>query len=129
MKFLNIFTAAFLLSTTAFADDFNLYYAATTSTTANKIEAVANLQKLTFENGTMVVIRKDGTTSTINLSSIRKLYFATEEAVGIDDVKANDDTTAPKGEVYDLTGRKINLDPNNLPKGLYIIDGKKKLIR
>ena len=120
--------AACILSMTALADDFNLYSATATSG-SNKIESVDNLQKLTFENGTMVVIRKDGTTSTINLSSISKLYFSTEEAVGIEDVTAEDDATATKGEVYDLTGRKINIAPNNLPKGLYIIDGKKKFIR
>ena len=129
MKSHTLLTAAFLLSTMAFADDFNLYYDATTSTESRKIESVENLQKLTFEKGTMTVILKNGNTTTVNLSNVKKLFFSTEEAVGIEDVKADDDTTAKKGEVYDLTGRKVNIDPNNLPKGLYIINGKKKLIR
>ena len=130
MKFFKILAAAFLLSTTAFADDFSLYYDATSSTTSTKIDAVDNLQKLTFENGTMTVIRKDGTTSTVSLSSIKKLFFSTEETVGIEDVKTENPATR-KGEVYDLTGRKISIDLNSqlLSKGLYIIDGKKKLIR
>lgn len=130
MKHLSTFVAAFLLGMTAFADDFNLYYDATAGTEGNKIESVENLQKLTFEDGKMVVIRKDGTTSTVNISSIQRLYFSTDETVAIEEVKA-ENTTAKKGEVYDLTGRKLNIDPESqqLPKGIYIIDGKKKLIR
>ena len=130
MKKMTILAAALMLSATAFADDFNLYYDTTAGTENNMIESVANLQKLTFENGTMKVIRKDGTTSTVSIADIKRLFFSTEETVAIKDVKV-EDTTAKTGEVYDLTGRKLNVNLSNhqLPKGIYIIDGKKVLVK
>ena len=113
-----------------FADDFNLYYDSQAGTANTKIEAVNNLQKLTFENGNMVVIMKDGTSTSLPMADIKRLFFASDTAVGIEEVK--EETTAEKkGEVYDLTGRKlnINLESEQLPKGIYIIDGQKVFIQ
>lgn len=113
-----------------FADDFNLYYDSQAGTANTKIEAVSNLQKLTFENGNMVVIMKDGTSTSLPMADIKRLFFASDTAVGIEEVK--EETAAEKkGEVYDLTGRKlnINLESEQLPKGIYIIDGKKVFIQ
>lgn len=113
-----------------FADDFNLYYDSQAGTANTKIEAVSNLQKLTFENGNMVVIMKDGTSTSLPMADIKRLFFASDTAVGIEEVK--EETTAEKkGEVYDLTGRKlnINLESEQLPKGIYIIDGQKVFIQ
>lgn len=127
MKHLSTIAVAFLLGTTAFADDFNLYYDATTGTEGNKIDAVENLQKLTFENGTMTIIRKDGTTSTLSVANIQRLFFSTDETVAIEEVKA-DNTAAKHSGVYDMTGRKIDAQ-QRLSKGLYIIDGKKIFVK
>ena len=113
-----------------FADDFNLYYDSQAGTANTKIEAVSNLQKLTFENGNMVAVMKDGTSTSLPMADIKRLFFASDTAVGIKEVK--EETTAEKkGEVYDLTGRKlnINLESGQLPKGIYIIDGKKVFIQ
>lgn len=130
MKHLSILAVAFMLGIAAFADDFNLYYVATTSADNNKIESVANLQKLTFQDGTMVVTRKDGTTSTISIADIQRLFFSTDATVAIEDVKA-EGTGDKENEVYDLTGRKLNIDPTQqqLPKGIYIMNGKKVLAK
>lgn len=118
---------ALTLGLSAFADDFNLYYNSAEGTENKKIETVANLQKLTFENGNMIVTIKDGTSTTLPTASITRLFFSTETAVGIEEVKS----TEKKGEVYDLTGRKLNVDPKEgkLPKGIYIIDGQKVIIK
>lgn len=118
---------ALTLGLSAFADDFNLYYNSAEGAENNKIETVANLQKLTFENGNMIVTIKDGTSTTLPTASITRLFFSTETAVGIEEVKS----TEKKGEVYDLTGRKLNVDPKEgkLPKGIYIIDGQKVIIK
>ena len=124
-----VFSCSLLLSF-AESDDFNLYYDATAGTEAKKIEAVANLQKLTFENGKMTVIKKDGTTSVVNVANIQRLFFATSEAVvGIEEIEA--ETRCEKEGVYDLMGRRLDVDLNKqqLPKGLYIIDGKKVLVK
>ena len=128
MKKLLTLITVLMLGLSAFADDFNLYYDSTEGK-VNKIESVANLHKLTFEEGKLVITLKDGTSTSLPTAGITRLYFNTEKAVNIEDVE---ETTADKkGEVYDLTGRKLNIDINSekLPKGIYIIDGQKVLIK
>ena len=119
-----------MLSTTVMADDYSLYYVGTTSTTNNKIETVANIRKLTFEDGKMTVTRTDGTTSQLNIASMKRLFFSTDAVTAIEGVK-EDATHMKKGEVYDLTGRKLSIDltKQKLPKGIYIIDGQKVLVK
>ena len=130
MKNLLTLAAAVMLSTTVMADDYSLYYVGTTSTTNNKIETVTNIRKLTFEDGKMTVTRTDGTTSQLNIASMKRLFFSTDAVTAIEGVK-EDATHMEKGEVYDLTGRKLSIDltKQKLPKGIYIIDGQKVLVK
>lgn len=125
-----IFTlaTALALGLSAFAEDLNLYYDSADGT-ANKIESVANLQKIVFEDGTLVVMLKDGTSASLPTEGMTRLYFNTETAVGIDGVKEG--SAAKKGEVYDLTGRKLSvgIDGENLPKGIYVVDGQKVIVK
>ena len=124
-----VLSFSFLVS---FADDFNLYYDTTAGETDKKIESVANLQKLTFKDGQMTVVRTDGTTSILTISTIKRLFFSTTEGLTpIEDVKAEDIIDVKKGEVYDLMGRKLNIDLNKgkLPKGIYIVSGKKVFVK
>lgn len=120
---------ATLLSLSAFADDFNLYYDTTAGDTGKKIESIANLQKIKFENGNLVCVRTDGTTQTLAISSVRRLFFSTDTSiVAIDEVK---EESADNGqdEIYDLMGRKLELSKKDLPKGIYIVNGKKLLVK
>ena len=126
MKKLLTLAIVLTLGLSAFADDFNLYYDSAEGKN-NKIETVANLQKLTFENGNLVITFKDGTSTSLPTEGMTRLFLNTDTAVGIDNVK--EETASKKGEVYDLTGRKLNIDINELPKGIYIIDGQKVLIK
>ena len=128
MKKIITLTTALALGLSAFADDFNLYYDSAEEN-GNKIESVSNLQKLTFEDGKLVVTLKDGTSKSLPTAGITRLFFNTDKAVGIEEVE--EVTANKKGEVYDLTGRKLSIDLNNekLPKGIYIIDGQKVLVK
>lgn len=126
MKKLLTMATALTLGLSAFADDFNLYYDSAEEEN-NKIEAVANMQKIVFEDGNLVVTLKDGTSKSIPTAGITRLFFSTETAVGIEDV--NVATTDRKGDVYDLTGRKLNIGINELPKGIYLVNGQKVLIK
>ena len=130
MKKNMILSAAVLLSATAFADDFNLYYDSSAGNTGIKIESVANLQKITFEDGKMVAFTTDGKTQTLNTADIKRLFFSTENTVSIEGVEEG--AAGEKAyEVFDLMGRKINIDPQTgkLPKGVYIVNGKKILVK
>lgn len=125
MKKLFTLATALTLGLSAFADDFNLYYNSAEGDN-NKIESVDNLQKLIFENGNLVVTLKDGTSTSLPTEGITRLFFSTEKGiVGIEEVEEAN----RKGEVYDLTGRKLSIDINELLKGIYIVDGKKILVK
>lgn len=132
MKKLLTFAAALLFGFSAFADDsdFHLYYDSATDGTVNtQLSAVANIQKITFENGKVVLTQKDGKKVETAISAIKRLFFSTPENVGINAPEM--DTVAKNGEAYDLTGRKLRIDisKTQLPKGIYIIDGKKVLVK
>lgn len=124
-----IFSAlTFMCAMAAFADDFNLYYDSAEGTQNNKIEAVANLKKIVFEDGKIVAILADGTKKETPLTDVKRLYFNTESAVSIAGIK---EESIGKQGIYDLTGRALNIDINKdkLPKGIYIVDGKKVMVK
>lgn len=133
--------ALFCLS--AMAEDFNLYIinAASEKTTY----AVTDLQKITFEDGSVVVTTTAGTTATVAISDIAKMYFNTESAEGINAISQSaisfDGNTihfaesADKVSVYSASGSLVatgsqlagsTLSLSDMPHGVYIvaIDGK-----
>lgn len=130
MKRKIVFVATLMLSTIAWAEDFNLYYTATSDGTNVKVESVKNLQKVVFENGNMVITFKDGSSKTVALSLVQRLRFFTDSGiVGVEEVKNAE--ACMKHQVHDLTGRKLgdNINIKQLPKGTYIIDGQKTFIK
>jgi hypothetical protein len=130
MKRKIVFVATLMLSTIAWAEDFNLYYTATSDGTNVKVESVKNLQKVVFENGNMVITFKDGSSKTVALSLVQRLRFFTDSGiVGVEDVKNAE--ACMKHQVHDLTGRKLgdNINIKQLSKGTYIIDGQKTFIK
>lgn len=129
-KMLSLTAVLMLSASTALADDFKLYYIAEDGNVASQTWEVASLKKITFENGQMNVITTDDQVSSLPTSGIQSLVFYTEEGItGIEDTKDKSAAPATKSEVYDLMGRRIDTDREELPKGLYIIDGKKTLIK
>ncbi len=130
MRKIFVSVVAMMLGISAFADDITLYYDSTEGAKNNELSAVSQLRKLTFENGNLVLTMKNGTVKSTSLASIKRLFFANSESVGIEDVvEENIDATKAGKDVYDLTGRKLNVNFKALPKGIYIIDGKKVLVK
>lgn len=123
---------ALAVSLTASADDFSLYYDSTSGTKNTEVSAVANLQKIVFDNqGNMVIYMKNGTTETVSLSSVSRLFFSTPKTVSIKDVKGKSSGSfTSSDQIFDLTGRKVSVDSSSqLTPGIYIINGKKTLIK
>jgi len=119
---------ALAASLTASADDFSLYYDLASGVKNTEVSAVSNLQKLVFDKeGKLIIYKKDGSSQTLDISNVSRLFFSTPQTV---DIKKVDNE---KGEmnVFDLTGRKVNANQsaNKLPKGIYIINGKKTIIK
>lgn len=130
MKRKIVFVATLMLSTIAWAEDFNLYYTAASDGTNVKVESVKNLQKVVFENGNMVITFKDGSSKTVALSLVQRLRFFTDSGiVGVEEVKNAE--ACMKHQVHDLTGRELgdNINIKQLSKGTYIIDGQKTFIK
>ena len=128
-KMLSLMAVLALGALTAEAEDFNLYCVAKDGTLATQKWEVNKLQKITFEEGKMHVIAKDGSTTDVSTAGIQKLVFNTEKGItGIEEVQDENQNQA-KEEVYDLMGRKLDIAIDQLPKGIYIIAGKKTLIK
>ena len=99
-KMLSLMAVLALGALTAEAEDFNLY-----------------------------CVAKDGSTTDVSTASIQKLVFNTEKGItGIEEIQDENQNQA-KEEVYDLMGRKLDIAIDQLPKGIYIIAGKKTLIK
>ncbi len=60
-------------------------------------------------------------------------YHAIDDITGIFEIKDETLKMKNEGAVYDLSGRRISADANSLPvtlnKGIYIINGKKVVIK
>ena len=58
-----------------------------------------------------------------------KISFFVDETTGISDIKSK--TKVDSDAVYNINGQYVgkNIDSNTLPKGVYIINGKKKIVK
>ena len=124
-----------LCSAKAVADDFKLYYTDADGVLSANSWDVASLQKITFADGQMTLISTDGSSSSLSMSGIQKLTFFTDEGVTpIQAVQAEegqpDSSAKPSRQgIYDLMGRRLSLSADQLHPGIYIINGKKTLIK
>lgn len=73
MKPKTLLLAALLAATAAHADDLSLYLEPTAGETTSY--EVSTLQKMTFENGKVVLTKKDGTTSSTAIATLSRMYF------------------------------------------------------
>ena len=53
------------------------------------------------------------------------IFMYDDEVTGIDDVEVR---VVVEG-IYDLNGRKLDIAPEDLPKGIYIVNGKKQMVK
>ena len=113
----------FMLACTmqAMADDFN--YLTVCYNNIEKSITLETIQKITFENGNAVIATSNGDES-FPLTQLEKMYFA-ETATRIEKVATEEQSN--RKEIYDLCGRRLPNAP--LHKGLYIINGKKVIIK
>lgn len=111
--------AMLAVSTMAFADDYQ--YLTMGYNSIEKSILLETIQKITFENGNVVVATSNGN-ETFPQSQMEKMYFSTEPTAikSVSTEKEKTDNT-----VYDLSGRRVM----NPQKGIYIVDGKKVVIK
>ena len=135
MKKLSFTVIAAFCSIIAFADDYYLNVIAN----ATDSYATANLKKITFENGNVVVTTNTGTNTLYAISSISKMYFSST-SLGIGTIRndrsfAWDGTTLSlkglngKVRVYQPSGSLVfsesanaqSINLSHLAKGVYVV--------
>ncbi|MCF0184059.1 MAG: hypothetical protein HUK01_06965 [Bacteroidaceae bacterium] len=105
-------------SLTAAADDFNYLEVENKNGTTLDI-ALANLRKVTFAAGNMVVETSEGETTSVALDELARLYFSASPTP-VTGVKAEAKTGIVG--VYTLDGRQLKTSQADvLPGGVYIV--------
>ena len=135
-----MFSLMMLVAANALAEDNYLYIQSSTGETVDW--SVPSLQKMTFQNGNVVITKKDGTSTYTPISFISRMYISTPSANGIESVGNNGQCTwdgerlhvnAPAGsavKVYSvngvlvsqtlLTDTSVNLQ--GLNRGMYVVN-------
>lgn len=84
------------------------------------------VSNLTF-NGNNVTLQFDDNTSLTEDMSKVSISLSYENTTGITNIKSMDNSG--KSKVYNLNGQYMGKDANALNKGVYIINGKKTVIK
>ena len=84
MKKLIVLSVVLLMSIGAFADDYYSFYIAVTTSQQPTGYKVSDIQKLTFENGNIVVNLKNGNKESTAISVVSRMYFSLQAAVAED---------------------------------------------
>ena len=112
----------------AWGEDFTLSYVDSDGVKHTYSWDVSTLQKITFTDGEMKVITTDNvTTQTVAISEMQSLELYNDEYAN--DIQKIDQPNEKPKACYDLMGRRLTTELDKLPKGIYIIDGKKTLIK
>ena len=113
MKKLLLITMALCLSLGAMAD-------------GEKID-VSTLSKVTFEGNQVVLHYKNGTTSMVDMATVT---IDLSSATSVEDRLAITEKAGIEGKnIYNLKGQLVGTSAARLEKGIYIVGGKKVVIK
>ena len=113
--------ALLAIGTMAYADDYK--YLTIGYNSVEKSIELATIQKITFNDGNVVVATNNGDQA-FPLNQMEKMFFS-PTATGIEAINKNQGSMFNGQSVYDLTGRRVE----KATKGIYIVDGKKIVIK
>lgn len=129
-----------LVAVNVMAEDNHLYIQSSTGETLDW--SVPSLQKMTFQNGNVVVTMKNGTSTYTPISSVSRMYICTPSVNGIESVEGDVQCTwdgerlhvnAPAGsavKVYSVNGVLVSqtrltdtsVDLQGLNRGMYVVN-------
>ena len=129
-----------LVAANVMAEDNHLYIQSSTGETLDW--SVSSLQKMTFQNGNVVVTMKNGTSTYTPISSVSRMYICTPSVNGIESVEGDVQCTwdgerlhvkAPAGsavKVYSVNGVLVSqtrltdtsVDLQGLNRGMYVVN-------
>lgn len=135
-----LFSLMMLVATNALAEDNHLYILSSAGETLDW--SVPTLQKMTFQNGNVVITKKDGTSTYTPISSVSRMYISTPSANGIESVEGGVQcawdgerlhVNAPAGSavrVFSVNGVLVSqtrltdtsVDLQGLNRGMYVVN-------
>ena len=118
MKKVYLFLLGALLSTAAMADNKQ-------TLTIGGAQVSNTVKEITFDGDNVKLIYADGTDDTQDMSLV-KLSFA-YITTGISNIETSNKVLA--GKVFNLNGQLVGTSTQNLSKGIYIVNGKKVIIK
>ena len=107
-----------LLSTAAMADNEQ-------TVTIGGSQVGKTVKEITFDGDNVTLSYADGTDETKDISLV-KLSFA-YSTTGISNIETSNKVLA--GKVFNLNGQLVGTSTQNLNKGIYIVNGKKVIIK
>lgn len=108
-----------LLSVNAFAEN--------KQTVTIDVQAVGKtVKEITFDGDNVILSYSDNTSDTKDMSLV-SLAFTYDGTTGIDQVETTE--KALQGKVFNLNGQYVGTSTEGLAKGVYIVNGKKVIIK
>ena len=128
------------VNTVLLAEDNHLYIQPNAGETL--VWSVPTLQKMTFQDGQVVLTKKDGTTAYAPIATVKRMYISTPSVEGVGEVKSALPCTWEGGflriqatdgtpvTIYNVAGTPVVrqalvggiVDLRNQPSGLYIVN-------
>lgn len=118
-RFYLIFFAA-LLSANVLAD--NKQTVTINGQTVNK-----TVQEITFSGDNVTLSYSDGSSATEDMSLVKLAFTYDSSSTGIGQVETMAQTC--QGKVFNLNGQLVGTSSEGLSKGVYIVNGKKVIIK
>lgn len=85
------------------------------------------ITELTF-NGDQVTMKfEDGSTQTDDMSLVSIALTYSETSTGITEIEMDDQSTVKR--VYTISGQYVGTSTEGLPQGIYIVNGKKTIVK
>ena len=85
------------------------------------------ITELTF-NGDQVTMKfEDGSTQTDDMSLVSIALTYSETSTGITEIYTDDQSTVKR--VYTISGQYVGTSTEGLPQGIYIVNGKKTIVK
>lgn len=95
--------------------------------TVNGTQIDGFVTELTFNGGNVTMTFEDGELRTEDMSLINIVLNYKDQSTGITGIDTDEKSTVKR--VYTISGQYVGTSTNGLPKGVYIVNGKKTIVK
>lgn len=97
--------------------------------TINGVAQSQSVKRITFSGDDAVVLFADNSQQTVDLSTVKISFVYDDVPNRVDRVETPADAVKEQKGVYNLNGQFMGHRSDNLPKGVYIINGRKEVVK